>query len=214
MNSIIRPYSPADRDAIRHICCETGFSGNPVDPLFCDREVFADFFTRYYTDWEPESTLIVEDEGKVVGYLTGCCRYRYHAVIQTLLLIGMIIPKVAWRWMRGQYDADSRSFLLWCLRKGRKQTPLAPRRAAHFHFNLLPDYRNAGLGHRLMKTFVDTLASRGINKVYGQIQTGQDRRPERVFERYGFKCYDKREVTKFRPFHDKTVYVSTVVKEL
>lgn len=214
MIGFIRPYTPADRDAIRQICCETGFSGKPVDPLFSDREVFADFFTRYYTDWEPESTLVVEDQGKVVGYLNGCIRYRYHLMIQFWLLIWILFPKILRKLLLGRYDAKDRAFLFWCVWKGNRETPAHPPAAAHFHFNLLPEYRNSGVGIRLLNRFLDLLPSRGVKFVYGQIQTGPDRRPDRVFERFGFTCLDRKEITKFQGLHNKTVYVSTFVKKI
>lgn len=56
MSLKVRPYLPSDRQAVRSICCETGFMGNPIDPVFTDRDAFADFFTRYYTDYEPDLT--------------------------------------------------------------------------------------------------------------------------------------------------------------
>jgi len=42
--------------------------GDPVDRLFTDRQLFADFFTRYYTDCEPENCVVAEADGKIVGY--------------------------------------------------------------------------------------------------------------------------------------------------
>ena len=98
MSIHIRPYSHGDRESIRHICCETGFSGDPVDLLFQDRDVFADFLTRYYTDWEPESTFILEDDGQVVGYLTGCLRYKYFPIVQVYLLVCFVFPK-EYKWL-------------------------------------------------------------------------------------------------------------------
>lgn len=211
MSVLVRPYSPSDRTAVRHICCETGFSGDPVDPLFCDRDVFADFLTRYYTDWEPESAFIVEDDGKIVGYLTGCARYRYFTFIQLYLLLFIIVPKVVIRILTVRYDSRSLAFLKWICLKGRKETPSAPKRSAHLHFNILKDYRRAGIGVRLIDRLLRTFRERGVKKVYGQIQTLDGRRTERAFERYGFHIYDKRPVTKFRDFHGKTVYCTTVV---
>src|SRR5438445_597293 len=67
----IRPYRASDRDAVRRLCCETGFLGKPIDPVFADRELFADFLTGYYTDWEPESAFVLETGGEVKGYLLG-----------------------------------------------------------------------------------------------------------------------------------------------
>ena len=93
----VRPYTPADREAIRQICCETGYSGAPIDPVFTDRDVFADFFTRYYTDCEPESSFVAEDNGRIIGYILGCRRYHFHAIIAPVLLLFFVTPKVIWR---------------------------------------------------------------------------------------------------------------------
>src|SRR6476661_36907 len=43
----IRSYQASDRVAVRKLCCETGFLGSPIDPVFQDRELFADFLTTY-----------------------------------------------------------------------------------------------------------------------------------------------------------------------
>lgn len=213
MSISIRPYSPADRDAIRRICCETGFSGNPIDPVFNDREVFADFLTRYYTDWEPESAWVAEVDGRVVGYLIACARYRCHAWVVLWILVSLI-PKVFWRWISGRYDPATRNYLKWCLAKGRKEIPAAPKKSAHFHFNLLPEFRNSGLGLRLVKTMALALRDRGVKQVYGQIQTFEDRRTERAFNRYDFHTLDRREVTKFQDYLGHKIFLSTMVLDL
>jgi hypothetical protein len=199
---------------VRRICCETGFSGDPVDPLFSDRDVFADFFTRYYTDWEPETALVVERKGEVVGYMIGCCRYRYHFFAEKVILLGVIVPKVVGRLLSGQYDRQSRNFIKWCCLKATAETPRAPERTPHFHFNMLKEHRDLKTTYKLVMTFLEMLTRRGHKQVYGQIQTFEDRRPQKVFERFGFYLYDQRPVSKFTSFHDRTVYVSTFVRQL
>src|SRR4051812_32222911 len=68
----IRKFNPAtDRARIRELCCETGFLGNPIDPVFEDRQLFADYLTAYYTDWEPESSFVLVVNGDIRGYLLG-----------------------------------------------------------------------------------------------------------------------------------------------
>ncbi len=69
---VVRSYQPADRDAIRDLCCHTGFLGQPIDPVFEDRDLFADFLTDYYLTREPDSALVVTIDGIVKGYLLGC----------------------------------------------------------------------------------------------------------------------------------------------
>ena len=56
----VRSYRPEDRAAIRRICADTGFLGSPIDPVFEDRELFADFLTAPYTDAEPENCFVLE----------------------------------------------------------------------------------------------------------------------------------------------------------
>ena len=71
---MIRRYEHRDRESVRFLCCETGFLGKAIDPVFEDRELFADYLTRYYTDIEPESSFVLEYEGMVKGYLLGSYR--------------------------------------------------------------------------------------------------------------------------------------------
>src|SRR5947207_13383081 len=68
---IIRSYRPSDRAAVRRLCCRTGFLGEPIDPVYEDHELFADFLTTYYTDKEPESSFVLEVDGEIRGYLLG-----------------------------------------------------------------------------------------------------------------------------------------------
>src|ERR1700755_2063409 len=70
----VRSYRPSDRDSVRALCCETGFLGKAIDPVFEDRELFADYLTAYYTDWEPESSFVLLLNGRIDGYLLGSRR--------------------------------------------------------------------------------------------------------------------------------------------
>lgn len=207
----IRPYRPEDREAVRHVCCETGFMGKPIDPVFNDRSAFADFFTRYYTDWEHEHCLVAHVDGKVVGYLTGCIHYRRYQIIQVLLIM-LLIPKVLFHLPR--YHRQSILFLRWFIFRSFSEKPKSPSRSAHFHINVLPQWRTGVTSRRLIFNFLDYLSNKGVSSVYGQIQTYEDRRPLKIFERYGFSLYDQRQVTKFRNFYSKAVYVSTFCSEL
>src|SRR5260370_20569112 len=71
---VIRPYQEADRLEVRRICADTGFLGQPIDPIFEDRELFVDYLTDYYLGIEPYASLGCDFEGSVLGYLLGCCR--------------------------------------------------------------------------------------------------------------------------------------------
>jgi len=188
--------------------------GAPVDALFSDREVFADFFTRYYTDWEPESAMVVDAEGEVVGYLNGCVRPRRYGFVQAWIIAAHIIPRVIARTVALDYSRRDCRFLWWVLARGRAETPRTADGAAHFHFNLLPAWRNGEASRRLFYAFIEQLRQKGVRRVFAQIQTYRDSRPLKLFERFGFKLHDRRRVTRFESLARKEVYVCTITRDL
>lgn len=207
----VRNYEPRDREAVRWLCCETGFLGNPIDPVFEDREIFADFHTSYYTDVEPESAFVLEHEGKVKGYLLGSRKpflHQLYSLVQNVTLFFRVMQRYS------TYNRATRDFIGWVLRNSWREVPAAPRRVAHFHFNLLPEVQGIGGGRLLLRRYFDYLLKHGEKRVYGQLVTFEGRRGSRLFERYGFKVLSKREITKYRQFHPEPVYLTTVIKEL
>lgn len=208
---IIRRYRPADRQRVRDLCCKTGFLGRDITPVFEDRELFADYLTRYYTDVEPESSFVLEHAGTIKGYLLGSkspLRQQYFSFFNNigLFLKGML------RYPR--YNQATRDFIGWILRNSWREVPAAPRRSAHFHFNILPEAQGLANSTALMNAYLDFLRSAGVKSVYGQVVTFETRRGARVFERYGFRVIERREITKYRKVHDEPVYLTTVLKNL
>lgn len=214
MKCLVRPYLPADRAAVRRVCADTGFMGKPIDEIFSDREAFADFFTRYYTDYEPECALVTEDveTSEVVGYLLGCVRFRYQAWMQVLLMVTRLAPKVVLRYLAGGYNEPSRRFLHWVVFRSIRETPPAPRRSAHFHINLLPAYRTGLAAREMVFSFIEQANARGVRRIYGQIQTQDDRRTG-FWRRYGFRELSSRQITKFARYHPRPVYVTTLFRD-
>ncbi len=213
MSLKIRPYAPTDRQAVRDICCDTGFMGKPIDPIFVDRDAFADFFTRYYTDLEPENALVVEADGKVVGYLLGCLKIKGQGKRQLWLILSRTVPKMLLRALLFRYNKSSFKFLSWFLFKASGETPKPIEDAAHFHINMLEEYRSGVAGRKIMFPFFKRVLNLGFKGVFGQMQVYEDRRSEKVFERYGFVFTDRKEVTKFREYYDKPVWVATIYNE-
>src|SRR6476469_3991194 len=90
----------------------------------------------------------------------------------------------------------------------------APRRTPHFHINLPPAARQLTTTRALMSAYLSYLYRSGEKQVYGQIATFEDRRGEKMFERYGFKVLNRAEITKYKAYYPESVYLSTVVKRL
>jgi ribosomal protein S18 acetylase RimI-like enzyme len=209
----VRFYEPRDRAAVRRICADTGFLSNPIDPLFEDRELFADYLTRYYTDYEPESTLVCELDGEILGYLNGCRRskaYTFFRLWNNLVLFAVGMGRYFFR----PYGEATRQYIRWLLTKAGAESPHTPQGLAHFHINLLPKARGIAQVRALIDQFLGYLVEHGEKGVYGQVVTFDTRRGPRMFERFGFRVVDQREVTKYKDRHEGGVFLFTIIKDL
>ncbi len=208
---LIRRYEASDRPRVRELCCETGFLGSDIAPVFEDRELFADYLTSYYTDVEPQSSFVLEHHGLIKGYLLGSCsplRQQFFSFFNNIKLF-----------LRGMkrypsYSKPTRDFIGWILWNSWREVPAAPRRSAHFHFNILPEAQGLANSSALMNAYLDYLRDEGVTSVYGQVVTFETRRGARVFERYGFQVLERKKITKYRHIHSEPVYLTTVLKKL
>ena len=207
----VRQYEARDREAVRQLCCETGFLGKAIDPVFEDRALFADYLTSYYTDVEPEAAFVLAKNGVVKGYLLGSRRpqrQQFYGFFQNLrlFLIGMS------RYPR--YSSATRAFIHWIINNSWREVPAAPRRTAHFHINVLPEAQSLAGTYVLMNTYFDFLRSRGEKEVFGQMVTFESRRGAKVLERFGFRVVERKEISKYSGLHHEAVYLTTIIKQL
>ena len=162
----IRPYRAEDRAAVRDVCYGTGYLGRPIDWQWFDVESFADMFSGYYTDREPESALVVEIDGVVRGYLLGCIDSERAssagaAAARHIVRRGIALrpgtATVVWRTVGDALvDIAKRRF------DPRDLEFSDPRWPAHLHIDLLPDARGRGAGRRLVQRWLDSLRDRGV----------------------------------------------------
>ncbi len=157
----VRAYRAEDRDAVRRICFETGYMGAPADWYWRHFESFAEIWTGYYTDHEPESLFVATLDDRVVGYLTGCVDTRRapspaDAVKAAMLRYWLFLrPGTAGFFFRAFVDVVR----LGGAPEGETDDPRYP---AHLHINLLPEARGTGLGAGLMRAWLDRLRSLGV----------------------------------------------------
>lgn len=189
----LRRYEPSDRPDVRWICCETADAGGPVERFFNDREFFADFVTRYYTDHEPEALWVVEVGGRVGGYLTGCLDTRRYRRI----FLGRILPRICARALgRGTFfrpqvwrflAREAKRFFMERLRRG----VVLERYPAHFHINLLQPLRRRQLGRLLVRRFLRQAEVAGVRGVH-LVTRADNHSARRFFERCGFEALTPR----------------------
>ena len=69
---VVRPYTVQDRVGLRTLCHRVGYMGESAAWYWRHVDSFADIWTGYYTDSEPESLFVAVRDGVLLGYLTGC----------------------------------------------------------------------------------------------------------------------------------------------
>ncbi len=138
--------------------------------VYGDAESFADMFSGYYTDVEPESGWVAVPEtepDRVVGYLLGCVDSRRvwdpaWVGVRRALLRGLLVrPSILGFYGRLLADVVRDRGV------HRTRVDLA-RWPAHFHINLLPAARG-GVGLRLHRAFVDHLLARGVAGIHAEL---------------------------------------------
>jgi ribosomal protein S18 acetylase RimI-like enzyme len=207
----VRNYRPSDLEEVRALCCNTGFLGKPIDPVFADRDLFADFLTGYYLKHEPESAFVVSIKGRLAGYILGCkypAKHKIYSLLENIRALGKLVLRY------GRYNAESKRYIHWLITKAWREVPPAPGKIGHFHINLLPEARSIPICREVLETFLRHLYDLGVQQVHAQMVTFDGRRGIKLFERYGFKVLNQSEITKYRQFTDKSVYLTTIVKDL
>ena len=189
MSVRVRGYRPEDRPAVRRICYQTGYMGDPPTWYWRDEESFADMWSSYYTDAEPESLFVAEDGyGQVAGYLLGCVD---SALAWDPIRIGtrhafgrlcIVRPGTARTMWRALGDTLASQLL---------RLPLAasefddPRWPSHLHINVLPHLRGTGAGRALMDAWLGRLRSMGSPGCFAST-LAENGRAVAFFEATGF----------------------------
>lgn len=152
----IRPYRASDRQSVREICFATGYMGEPAAWYWRDFASFADVWSGYYTDHEPESLFVATEGERVVGYLLGCVDSARApspraAITRALGRRALLLrPGTAGFFWRSIADSLSSAEVP----SGGVEDPRWP---AHLHTNLLPQARGRGAGGALMRAWRERL---------------------------------------------------------
>lgn len=213
----IRKYLPGDRDRVRWICCETGFLGKPQEAVFEGRNEFADLWSKYWTDMEPQNAFVAEVEGRVEGYLLGCLDTdRQEKIWQKVILpeVGRKMLRPAW-WKHRK----NRKFIRAMVRSHWRKEFKAPMKKiiadcpAHLHTNIGdPSLRGQGIGKALMLAYFDYLKDNGIRGVHLGT-TSHNREAVPFYEYLGFEITVKNHITCYdHAITDPPLYLLYMVK--
>ncbi len=186
------PSGAEDWARVRRLCCETAYAGAGLDDPRRE-EFFGRYWVGPYERLLPEWTRIVRDDGRILGYLTGCPDTR---AFETRRFFRHDLP-LAVRVLAGGFPRtqDARLFVrrFFLLEKSSdrcfsKSTRRAMRSLypAHLHVNLAAEARGRGLGRLLLEDFCARLRSAGVPGVH--LQCGPA--PLEFYRKTGFEILE------------------------
>ena len=160
--SHIRPYRPADREALYEVCVRTADAGSDATGILSDDRLWGALFAVPYAERHPDLAWVVQaDDERVIGYLV--------ATDDTDAFLGWFRdewwPAFHERFPRsdpGGRSAREQSMVAYGWGRAPGIEPLAAEYPAHLHIDLLPETQGQGLGRALIATLFAELARRGV----------------------------------------------------
>jgi ribosomal protein S18 acetylase RimI-like enzyme len=181
----ICPYQPADRSAVRQLCADTAFFGDPLEKFFDARELFLDYFATYYTDIVSDHLWVAaEDDGSIASYIMGCPDTYAHGSWSRDHLKQLKRKFFTLRY-RGLTPRTLRLIWNYWHLRGPAFVDLTPY-PAHFHINTRSDLRGHGIGSALMETYLNQLRDEKISGVHLET-TSENKIAVPWYEKLGFK---------------------------
>lgn len=210
---IIRPYQNNDRIFVKEIAYDTALLGDPADPFFEGEEIFSDFLTTYFIDYEPGSCFISEVDNKPVGYLLGA----KDSIVLNKVSNSRIIPKLLIKAVAGNVFLNRKNliFIGNCIKswlKGEFKSPdFSLDYPAVLHVNIQKEYRNQGLGSKLIAAYLDYLVK---EKVKGVCLATLSDKAALFYEKLGFVLLYKRKRSYFKDILHKDIFFYIYGKKL
>jgi ribosomal protein S18 acetylase RimI-like enzyme len=180
----VRPYHPADLDALYRVCLETGDAGGDATALHDDPTLLGHVYAAPYALFEPELAFVLEDAAGVGGYVLGA--------LDTTAFDARL-EQEWWPALRSRYPlppgdaADNPDGRL--VRMIHRHHPSDPEVVAthpsHLHIDLVARCQGQGHGARLMTTLLDALRAAGSRGVHLGVST-RNKRAVGFYRHLGF----------------------------
>jgi GNAT superfamily N-acetyltransferase len=144
--------------------------------------------TRYFTDFEPESTWVACVGGRVVGYLTACLRPGKYFWVSLFLIFPGLLARA---FQRGVFFKRGVGLLL---RAGMKvfflrlfaARPKLGCYPAELHINLLEEARGYGIGRLLVERLMERLRQERVPGVHASVHV-HNNGGQQFFLKAGFR---------------------------
>ncbi|MFJ6214114.1 GNAT family N-acetyltransferase [Streptomyces sp. NPDC092296] len=184
---IIRGYLPTDRRDVYEVCLRTAAAGGDATGIYRDPDLMGDNFAGPYLHLEPELAFVLDDGGRVVGYVLGTSDTAAFAVAFRRAWL----PRVADRHPApaGTPSGPDEEMAALLHRPERMIVPELRDYPAHLHIDLLPDYQRAGYGRALLLTFLGAARRAGAERVHLGMLT-ENTGARAFYDRLGFHQID------------------------
>lgn len=164
---MIRPATVEDERGAYHVCLKTGNHGDDGEPFYRDDpDALGRVFVGPYLAFEPELSLILEDDAGVCGYALGArdsraFYARYEAEWRPALCARFADPAGDSReWTRVQHVHHTYHHPDYFCPEPYDEYP------SHLHIDLLPRAQRRGYGRQLLERNMSMLRRRGAPGVH------------------------------------------------
>ncbi|HWU09056.1 MAG TPA: GNAT family N-acetyltransferase [Streptomyces sp.] len=184
----IRPYRPADREALADICVRTADNGGDSTHLYPDPGLMPALFAEPYTHLEPGLAFVLDDgSGRAAGYVLGTADTR--RFVEAFRAVWLPLVTERFPEPEGEAGTPTEAMTALLYRPERMILPELDDHPAHLHIDLLPPWQRKGYGRELMGAFLDALHRKGVRAVHLSMLTANT--PARAFyDRLGFRVID------------------------
>jgi len=153
---------------VRDIVVNAAFMGEPAEVFFDDKDILADFLTLYFTDYEPESCFVAVDGARIVGCITGS---KNVALLKKIFLVRILPRLLIKAILRGSLLKKKNVIFLFhyvvsLLRQEFRMSDFSRVYPATLHINIEKDYRNLGIGSKLILAYLNYLGEENISGVH------------------------------------------------
>lgn len=202
MAAIIRDYRPGDDAGAYYVCLKTGDCGDDGEPFYReDPDALGRIYVGPYLRYEPELSLILEDEQGICGYaLAALDSKRFYNRYETEWL-----PE-----LQANFPEPSGDPATWSRVEAAYHVYHHPDHhcpepydeyPAHLHIDLLPRAHRQGHGRRMMNELMDRLEKRGAPGVHLCMAATNDR-AHAFYISLGFK-----DLCRHGPANDECIYM-------
>jgi ribosomal protein S18 acetylase RimI-like enzyme len=177
----IREFHAGDEGDLADICVRTADAGADATGLFTDDRLWAEVFVLPYVARHPELALVVEADGRPLGYAVAAPDTRafedwFHDVWW---------PEHGARFARTGIGAREAAILGYADARRGGREPFGDEYPAHLHIDLLPHLQGQGWGRRLVAAIVEELRERGVRGLH-LIASADNEGALAFYDRLGF----------------------------